>query len=135
VKRAVLDASALVTFFENHPGAATVENLLQLAVDGKVQLLMSAISWGEIYRLTWQTKGAEIAARIIRNIDQLPVEVVDVDLELTRVAAELSVEYKLPFVNSFAASLAVSRKARLATSDSDFVPIAGRIEIEWMTSE
>lgn len=61
MKRIVLDASALMTFFENRPGAGKVEELLQLAVDGKRELLMSVVNWGEVYYSVWRVKGPGVA--------------------------------------------------------------------------
>jgi hypothetical protein len=60
---------------------------------------------------------------------RLPLEIVAADLELTRSAAELRAEHKLPYIDCFAASLAVSRKASLATSDKDFGQVEKRLEI------
>jgi PIN domain nuclease of toxin-antitoxin system len=40
MKRVVLDASALMTFFEDRPGADKVEDLIRLGVEGKRQLSM-----------------------------------------------------------------------------------------------
>ena len=58
---------------------------------------------------------------------KLPLEIVDADLKLTRVAAELQAEHKLPYIDCFAAALAVSRKASLATSDKDFSCVERRV--------
>ena len=49
MKRVVLDASALMTFLEYRPGADRVEDLIRLGIEGKRQLLMSAVNWGEVY--------------------------------------------------------------------------------------
>ena len=53
------------------------------------------------------------------------------DIELTRTAAELRAEHKLPYIDCFAAALAVNRKASLATSDKDFAHVEKRLEILW----
>ncbi len=131
MKSIVLDASALMTFFEDRPGAGTVEDLIRLGVAGKRQLLMSVVNWGEVYYSTWRTKGPGVARKIMDDIAQLPLNIVDADLELTRRAAELRAEHKLPYTDCFAAALAVSRKAPLATSDRDFAHVQRRIEILW----
>ncbi len=133
MKRVVLDASALVTFFEDRPGAEKVEDLIRLAVDGKRQLFMSVVNWGEVYYSTWRAKGPGVARKVLEDIAQLPLELVDVDLELTRLAAELRAEHKLPYVDAFAAALASHRKASLATSDKDFTHIEKAVQIIWTT--
>ena len=131
MKRIVLDASALMTFFENRPGAEKVQDLIHLGVEGKRQLLMSVVNWGEVYYSTWRTKGPGVARKVIEDIAQLPLEIVDADLELTRTAAELRAEHKLPYTDGFAAALAVAHKASLATGDKDFACVEKKLDILW----
>jgi predicted nucleic acid-binding protein len=131
MKRIVLDASAIMTFFEDRPGADKVEDLIRLGVESKRQLLMSVVNWGEVYYSTWRAKGPGVARKILDDIAQLPLEIVNADLELTRTAAELRAEHKLPYIDCFAAALAVNRKASLATSDKDFAHVEERLEILW----
>jgi predicted nucleic acid-binding protein len=134
MKRLVLDASALMTFFENRPGAAKVEALLQQAVAGKLHLFMSVVNWGEVYYSTWLAHGPGVARKIIEDIAQLPIELVEAGLDLTRTAAELRATHKLPYTDAFAASLAAHRKASLATSDKDFTSVEKKIDILWTTA-
>ena len=49
MKTYVLDASALMTFFENRAGADKVEELLVDAADAGRPLAMSVVNWGEVY--------------------------------------------------------------------------------------
>ena len=83
MKRVVLDASAVMTFFENRPGADKVEELIHLGVAGKRQLLMSVVNWGEVYYSTWRAHGPGVARKIIEDVSQLPIEIVDATLDLT----------------------------------------------------
>ncbi len=131
MKRVVFDASALMTFFEDRPGAAKVEDLIRLGLEGKRQLLMSVVNWGEVYYSTWRVKGPGVARKTLDDIAQLPLEIVDADLALTRAAAELRAELKLPYSDCFAAALAANRNASLATSDKDFAAVEKRIAILW----
>ena len=134
MKRVVLDASALMTFFENRPGAAKVEAVLQQAVAGKLHLSMSVVNWGEVYYSTWRAHGPGVARKIIEDIAQLPIEVVPADLDLTHAAAELRANHKLPYTDAFAAALAAHRHAALATSDKDFASVEKKIDILWTTT-
>jgi predicted nucleic acid-binding protein len=131
MKRIVLDASALMTFFEDRPGAEQVEDLIRLAVERKRQLSMSVVNWGEVYYSAWRTKGPGVARKILEDIAQLPLEIVDADSELTRIAAELRAEHKLPYADCFAAALALTRKAALATFDKDFAHLEKKLAILW----
>ncbi len=92
---------------------------------------MSVVNWGEVYNSTWRAHGPGVARKIIEDIAQLPIEIVDANLELTRAAAELRADQKLPFTDCFAAALAAHRKASLATSDQDFAIVGKKIDILW----
>ncbi len=120
MSRFVLDASAIITIYENRGGAEKLAKLLQQASDGKAKLAMSVVNWGETYYSIWNTSGAGVARRIIDEIAQLPIGIVPADQEQTRFAAELKAQHKLPYADCFAASLALLQHATLVTADSDF---------------
>lgn len=131
MKRAVLDASAVMTFYEDRPGAEKVENLIREALEGKRELSMSVVNWGEVFYSVWRAKGPEAAQRVAAEIVQLPIAILDANLELTRLAAEIHAKHKLPYADCFAASLAKHRKAELATADKDFASIEKQLKIVW----
>ena len=116
----VLDASAIITIYENRAGAEKLIALLQQAGAGKASLTMSVVNWGEAYYSIWRTSGPRIARHVIEEIAQLPISIVPASMEQTRVAAELKAEHKLPYADCFAASLALLEHATLVTADSDF---------------
>ncbi len=128
----VLDASALMTFFENRPGAEQVEELLAKAADAKHPLLMSAVNWGEVYYSIWRARGEPAAAAKLQEIAQLPIQVIDADMELARLAASLKAQHNLPYADCFAAALALARKAALVTSDKDFQRAGTTLKILWV---
>ena len=131
MKRIVLDASAVMTFFEDRPGAAKVEEIVARAAEGKCELLMSVVNWGEVYYSIWRAKGPAMARKIVAEIGQPPIELVAAGYDLTKLAAELRAEHKLPYADCFAVALASDRKASLATSDKDFAAVEKRIGILW----
>lgn len=134
MKRAVLDASAVMTFYEDRPGAEKVEGLIREALEGKRELSMSVVNWGEVFYSVWRAKGQAAARRVAAEIVQLPIAILDANLELTRLAAEIHAKHKLPYADCFAASLAKHRKAELATADKDFASIAQQLKIVWTVS-
>jgi len=133
MKRIVLDASALMTFSANRPGAEKVEQLIQLAVAGKRELLMCVVNWGEVYYSVWRDQGPGFARQLLAQIAQLPIHLVPADAELARHAAEFKANFNLPYVDAFAAALALERKAALATSDRDFASVEKKLDILWTT--
>jgi predicted nucleic acid-binding protein len=121
-----------MTFFEDRPGAGKVEELLAKAAEAKWPLLMSVVNWGEVYYSVWRARGEAAANEKLREIAQLPIEIVDADSGLTRVAASLKAEHNLPYADCFAAALAQARKATLVTTDKDFERVGTALKILWV---
>ncbi|MGA2607816.1 MAG: type II toxin-antitoxin system VapC family toxin [Terriglobia bacterium] len=132
MKTYVLDASALMTFFEDRPGADKVEELLAKAAEAKHPLAMSVVNWGEVYYSVWRARGEKAASAKLQEIAQLPVQVFDVDMELAKLAASLKAQYNLPYADCFAAALAQTRKATLVTRDKDFERVGTALKILWV---
>ena len=132
MKTYVLDASALMTFFEDRAGADQVEELLAKAADAKHPLAMSVVNWGEVYYSIWRAHGEKAAAAKLQEIAQLPIQVIDGDMELTRLAASLKAQHNLPYADCFAAALAHGRKSTLVTSDKDFERVGTALKILWV---
>ena len=133
MKAVVLDASALMVFLHDRPGAEKVEELLRRATERKIGLLMSVVNWGEVYYSIWRTQGKAMAERTLIQITRLPIKIVEADFDLTKLAAEFRAQYKLPYADCFAAALAHQSTAMLATGDKDFEQVAKRITILWTT--
>ena len=132
MKAYVLDASALMTFFENRAGAEKVERLLTGAADANSLLAMSVVNWGEVYYAIWRAHGEKAATAKLQEIAQLPIQVINVDMELAKLAASLKAQYNLPYADCFAGALAQARKATLVTSDKDFERVGTALKILWV---
>ena len=132
MKTYVLDSSALMAFFEDRPGADKVEELLAKAADAKAPLLMSVVNWGEVYYSVWRARGEKVADAKLHEIAQLPIRIVDADVNLTKLAASLRAQHNLPYADCFAAALARSRKAALVTSDKDFERVRSLVKTFWI---
>jgi predicted nucleic acid-binding protein len=128
----VLDASAIMTFFFNRPGAEKVEQLLERAAEGTCELFMSVVNWGEVYYSVWRSEGEATAQNILAEIAQLPIDLVSATYALTKLAAEIHARDKLPYADCFAAALAVSRDAPVATSDTDFSRVENHVQVLWV---
>jgi predicted nucleic acid-binding protein len=129
VKRIVLDASVVIAFLEDRAGADAVEQIIAEAIARKKELSMSVVSWGEVYYSIWRAHGKPAAEKVLAEISQLPIEIVDADRPLTKLAAEFKAAHKLPYAGCFPAALAKTAKAVLLTSDQDFDVIKDQISI------
>ena len=132
MKTYVLDSSALMSFFENRSGAGKVEEILTAAADAQPPLAISVVNWGEVYCSIWRAYGEKVATAKLQEIAQLPIQVLDVDMELAKLAALLKAQYNLPYADCFAAALAQALKAILVTSDKDFERLGTAVKIHWV---
>jgi predicted nucleic acid-binding protein len=128
----VLDSYAMMAFLVDESGADTVRGFLLKAEEEKVQLAMSVVNLGEVWYSIARTKSPEIADQYIGEINGMAIEIVDVDWQLTRLAAEFKSRGKISYADCFAAALAKNRKAELITGDKEFKALEGEIEISWI---
>lgn len=135
MKRYVLDASALMTFFEDRRGAHKVEVLLVEASESKRLLHMSVVNWGEVYYSIWRARGKSAAGEKIRQIAQLPIELIDVNLPSAKLAAGFKAQFGLAYADCFAAVVAHQHKAALVTSDRDFEAIEKAVSVLWVNTD
>lgn len=120
MKTYVFDASALLGFLQGKPSAAKVGALLKEAVQGRANILMSAVNFGEVYGIVLRERGADAVQTMLSAVRPLPIRLIDATPERAVQAASVKTKYRLYYVDSFAAALAVEYKATLVTSDSDF---------------
>jgi predicted nucleic acid-binding protein len=127
VKRIVFDASALMTLFDDRPGVESVKKWIELADARKIELSMSVVNWGEVYYSIWHEYSRSSADEVAEEIARLPIEIVDGSLEITKMAARIKEETRLPYADCFAAALSKLRDASLATADADFDKVSDQI--------
>jgi len=132
MKTYVFDASALFAFARSKPGAPKVSEILKEARRGHAKVLMSAVNYGEVYGRILRDFGPETALAAVLTVNPLPVEMLDVTPQRALRAADLKAKYKLYYVDSFAAALAIEHKATLVTSDSDFRKLDHAFPVIWL---
>jgi len=128
----VLDSWALMAFFKGEPAGGAVESLIEKATGEKVRLLLCAINWGEIYYGMWRAGGKAAADSVAEDLSRLPLELVVVDLDLTRQAAAFKATRKMSYADCFAAALAKLRNCELVTGDAEFKEVEGEVKVHWL---
>jgi len=132
-RRYVLDANALVSYFEDRPGGAgKVQHLLELALRQDVPLLMSAVNWGEVFYIAWRRHGEAKARQAEAQLQQLPIAVIDVDRERATRAAAFKQRHGLGYADAFAAELAMAEGAWLVTADPEFENLGKALAVHWL---
>lgn len=120
-RRYVLDANALFGFFEARPGVAQkVRQLVDSAIRQDLPLLMSAITWGEVFYVEWRWHGEASARQSETLLHELPIAVIAVDQARATRAGALKQKHNLGHADAFAAELAIERSASLVTADPEF---------------
>jgi predicted nucleic acid-binding protein len=128
----VLDANAVLVFFDAGPGGLRVREILREAVRHNSVVLISVVNLGEVFYILWLRRGAEEAKQMISDFARLPVQVISVDLSQALKAGEIKALHKIPYVDCMAAALAAERQATLVTSDRDFEKLGRRFPILWL---
>ncbi len=124
MRRYVLDANALIGFFEDRETAsAKVRRMLSESLRTELPLLMSAVNWGEVFYMEWRYHGEAKARAIESYLHRLPIAVIPADLDRATRAAALKQKHNLGYADSFAAELAIARRATLVTADPEFLKL------------
>ena len=132
MKTYVFDASALFAFLQKKPGALRVNQMLKDAMRRQAQILMSAVNYGEVYGRILRDHGPDNALTTMHAVGPLPIEIADATPQLAFQAAEVKAKYKLYYLDSFAAALAIEHKATLVSSDSDFRKLGHTFPVVWL---
>ena len=130
-----MDSFAMIAFFEDEPGAEKVALILKSLMARKAKAYMSVINWGEIYYNTLREQGAETAEKVIEQLKQYPIEIVDVDQKLTYEAAKLKGSYKIAYADCFAAALSYRLNAVVVTGDPEFKKLGDKYSIQWLKTK
>lgn len=129
-RRYVLDANALIGFYEGRqPAAERVRKLLAEADRIGVPLWMSAVNWGEVFYIEWRRYGEAKARQAEAYLDRLPVVVVAADRDRATRAAALKQRHNLGYADSFAAELAIDQEASLITADPEFSKLGKKLSV------
>jgi len=132
LKGFILDSYALIAYFEDETGAEKVEEVLKQAENGRADLLMSIINWGEVYYSIYRSKGEERAEESLLLIEQLPIKVLDADRSLIYHAARLKATRPIALGDCIAAALAINLNYSVLTGDKEFKKLGDQVKIEWI---
>ncbi len=128
----VLDTYSLISYFEGEAGKDKMIEIFRAARDSGHPLLLSVVNWGEVFYIIQREAGRERAYNIAHLISTLPIQVIPVDLEQAKQAAEFKASKKMSYADCFAAALAKLRKAELVTGDKEFKQVEGEVKILWI---
>jgi ribonuclease VapC len=128
----ILDAHGLLVFLEKEAGYEKVEQSFVAAVEKDRYLLMTSVNFGEVYYIVLRECGQDKAHEIEKIIRTLPIEIIDVDMQIAKEAARFKAVHKISYADCFAAALAKLHKGELITGDKEFKSIENDIKISWL---
>ncbi len=116
----VLDTSAWLTFIEDEAGADYIEELLEKARSGEIIVLVSFMSFMEVYYVTIQERDRSEAQTRVDLMAALPGLRVDSTDAVGILAGELKAKYRMSVADAWIAALAQERHAILVHKDPEF---------------
>jgi predicted nucleic acid-binding protein len=129
VKSYVLDADSLKAFLEDRSGATTVEDLLWKTVQSQQHIYVSVLSWNHLFSTMWRSKGETVAVEKMKQLSQLPIEIVDVKEAEAAAAAKLSATSGLEYFDCIAAATAQQRRTTLVTTNKELTKLSDAVKI------
>lgn len=128
----VLDAYSLMAYFEGEAGKDQMIEIFRSARDSGRPLFLSVVNWGEVFYITLREAGREQADHVAHLISTLPIQIISIDLDLAKQAAEFKATRKMSYADCFAAALAKLRRAELVTGDKEFKQVEDEVKIHWL---
>lgn len=124
----VLDTSAWLTLIEDEAGADLVQAILEKARAGEVVVLVSFMSFMEVYYITLQERDqseAQVRVDLMAAAPGLRVESTET---LGTLAGELKAHHRLSVADAWIAALAKERNATLVHKDPEFGQVEATIQ-------
>ena len=131
MKPYVLDAHALMVYFEKEPGFDKIVKIFSQSLEHN-NVFMTTVNAGEVIYIVLRECGDQKAAEIETLISRLPITIVPVSMDLARQAARFKAFKRMSYADCFSAALAKEIKARLVTGDKEFKKVEDEIATEWL---
>jgi predicted nucleic acid-binding protein len=128
----VLDTHGLLVFLEREPGFEKVKSLFVAALEEDNDLLMTSVNLGEVYYIILREFGEKKVNEVEKIIRTLPIEIVDVDMQLAREAARFKATKRISYADCFVAALAKLHKGEVVTGDKEFKALEDEVKISWI---
>jgi ribonuclease VapC len=132
MKGAVLDSYALIAYLDKEAGYAEVAKLFEDCVEKDREVFVCVVNWGEVIYHALRSGGESMSRLAEDAMSALPIEIVEVNKELTLQAAHLKATNKMSYADCFAAALAIKRKCELVTGDKEFEQLKHDIKVRWI---
>ena len=121
---AVADSWALLAMLRGEqPAAGLMRRYLRRTIAGNLQLLVNVINLGEVYYRIAHAAGEDRADAEIRNLRELPIEIVPARDSLVFEAARIKARHPLSYADAFAVATARIAGTPLLTGDPEILAL------------
>lgn len=103
-----------------------------VALEEDSNMLMTSVNFGEVYYIILREFGEKKVKEIETIIQTLPIDIIDVDVQLAREAARFKAIKKISYADCFAAALAKLSEGDVVTGDKEFKALEGEVKIYWI---
>jgi len=130
--KVVIDSQAMIAYLNGEENSGKIGGFLQNCAAHKVELLMSAVNFGEIYYIVLRAAGEEKARLLEGLISAIPIRIIDADTKAVKAAATYKAYKKMSYADCFCAALAKATGGAILTGDKEFKEVEGEIKILWI---
>jgi len=125
----VFDTSAWLALIEDEAGAETVQKVLERAASDNAKILVSFMSFMEVFYITLQERDIEEARTRLRLLESLPITRVESTASLSVAAAKLKAKNRISVADAWIAALAQESSATLVHKDPEFEVLGDQIQV------
>jgi predicted nucleic acid-binding protein len=125
----ILDTSALFALIEDEAGADAVQSILEAAISDQVEVLVSFMSFMEVFYITMQERDIQEARIRVSLMQSLPIKRVESTASLSVTAAGLKAKHRISVADAWIAALALDMNAVLVHKDPEFEQIEPQLKV------
>jgi len=132
----VLDASALLRYFDDEAGTDRIFQIIRACATRRATVCTSAIQWGEVAGRLRKKVGAAKMGNILADLLPSEAEIVPATGERAVRAAETRLDRGISYADAFAVELALESPDHvLVTADYGFKSVEDLIRIEFLPAK
>jgi PIN domain nuclease of toxin-antitoxin system len=115
ITKYVIDACALIAFFQNETGGNKLSELFKVAEN---EFFMHSINLTEVYYDALYVSGEEKAQQLFEKVAELPITILwYLDVNFIKLVGKYKTSYRISFADSFVLALADKEKAIVISTD------------------
>ena len=122
-ERYVLDTSAIFATWQREEGSDEVNDLLNKAARGEIELFLSFMTFFEAYYVTKRKEGESKAFEIYYWLYTLPAERVNLEEDILIKAGDVKANYKISAIDAWILATALFKDTTFIHKDKEFDPI------------